>query len=173
MDLKDLPISKISTEGFRKDYNLSTQLIELLSKGTKDFDNPEPRHDIEDLEDDNIDHWDINSEDPENEAPAGTVPATIWYDDAEENWEPHTWMVIMWRCPKTKSQRMTGLISDGHCYMYSVRIIQKGIKMSKKRQKRNENAFRKTVGMELLRKRKAARRRAALEMEKEALHANS
>ena len=45
--------------------------------------------------------------------------------------------------------------------------------MSKKRQKRNENAFRKTVGMELLRKRKAARRRAALEMEKEALHANS
>ena len=44
-------------------------------------------------------------------------------DDVEENWEPHKWMVIMWRCPKTKSQRMTGLISDGHCYMYSVRII--------------------------------------------------
>jgi len=45
--------------------------------------------------------------------------------------------------------------------------------MSKKRQHRNENSFRKTVGMELLRKRKAAKRRAALEMEKEALHANS
>ena len=123
MDLKDLPISKLSTEGFRKDYNLSLELIELLSKGTKDFDNREPRHDIEDLEDDNIDHWDINSEDPENEAPAGTVPATIWYDDVEENWEPHKWMVIMWRCPDSGTQRMTGLISDGHCYIYSVRII--------------------------------------------------
>lgn len=43
--------------------------------------------------------------------------------------------------------------------------------MSKKRQKRNENAFRKTVGMELLRKRKAAQRRAALEAEKEKLAA--
>ena len=132
MDLKDLPISKLSTEGFRKDYNLSTELIELLSKGTKDFDNREPRHDIEILEDDNIDHWDINSplhawdwvdHDGEIKRPTETVPATIWYDDVEENWEPHKWMVIMWRCPKTKSQRMTGLISDGHCYIYSVRII--------------------------------------------------
>ena len=121
MDLKDLPISKLSTEGFRKDYNLSLELIELLSKGTKDFDSPEPRHDIEDLEDDSIDHWELNN--GEMKRPTETVPATIWYDDVEENWEPHKWMVIMWRCPKTKSQRMTGLISDGHCYIYSVRII--------------------------------------------------
>ena len=38
--------------------------------------------------------------------------------------------------------------------------------MSKKRQKR------KTVGMELLRKQRAVKRRAALKAEKEALHAN-
>ena len=41
--------------------------------------------------------------------------------------------------------------------------------MSKKRQHRNENAFRKTVGMELLRKQRARKRREALEAEKEAL----
>ena len=121
MDLKDLPISKLSTEGFRKDYNLSLELIELLSKGTKDFDNREPRHDIEDLEDDSIDHWELNN--GEMKTPTETVPATIWYDDVEENWEPHKWMVIMWRCPDSGTQRMTGLISDGHCYIYSVRII--------------------------------------------------
>ena len=43
--------------------------------------------------------------------------------------------------------------------------------MSKKRQKRNENAFRKTVGMELLRKQRATKRRKALEAEKEKLAA--
>ena len=121
MDLKDLPISKLSTEGFRKDYNLSLELIELLSKGSSDFDNREPRHDIENLEDDNIDHWELNK--GEMETPTETVPATIWYDDVEENWEPHKWMVIMWRCPDSGTHRMTGLISDGHCYIYSVRII--------------------------------------------------
>ena len=130
MDLKDLPISKLSTEGFRKDCNLSLELIELLSKGTKDFDNPEHRPDIEETnevwtpgKEAPIDHWGTNVGSERVKAPTETVPATIWFDDVEANWEPHKWMVIMWRCPKTKSQRMTGLISDGHCYIYSVRII--------------------------------------------------
>jgi len=43
--------------------------------------------------------------------------------------------------------------------------------MSKKRQHRNENSFRKAVGLVHERKRNAEKRRKDLEAEKEALHA--
>ena len=123
MELKNITLHDITHTGKIKDHRLSAELIELLEKGHKyNYDKPEPRHDIEDLEDDDIDHWGINLEDPESKIPAEIVPATIWYEQCE-SWDANQWMVVMWRCPKTRIHRMTALISDGHCYIYTVRIL--------------------------------------------------
>ena len=94
MELKNITLHDITHTGMIKDYSLSAD----------------------------IDHWGINLEDPESKIPTEIVPATIWYEQCE-SWDVNQWMVVMWMCPKTRIQRMTALISDGHCYIYTVRIL--------------------------------------------------
>ncbi len=128
-DLKDITMEQMATTGELETRQMSTELVDVLSRVTTSIpegelsgtdiskellalDDKEPEENI----------WGFPGNEKYQKTPAATVPVSEWRQRGGEA-DPGEWIILMYRHPETGSTKMTGVIYDSHCYPYLVKII--------------------------------------------------
>ena len=128
-DLKDITMEQMATTGELETRQMSTELVDVLSRVTTSIpegelsgtdiskellalDDKEPEENI----------WGFPGNEKYQKTPAATVPVSEWRQTGGEP-DPGEWIILMYRHPETGSTKMTGLIFDSHCYPYLVKIL--------------------------------------------------
>ena len=129
-DLKDITMEQMATTGELETRQMSTELVDVLSRVTTSIpegelsgtdiskellalDDKEPEENI----------WGFPDNENYQQTPAATVPVSEWRQKGGEDGDPGEWIILMYRHPETGSTKMTGVIYDSHCYPYLVKII--------------------------------------------------
>ena len=128
-DLKDITMEQMATTGELETRQMSTELVDVLSRVTTSIpegelsgtdiskellalDDKEPEENI----------WGFPGNEKYQKTPAATVPVSEWRQRGGEA-DPGEWIILMYRHPETGSTKMTGVIYDSHCYPYLVKIL--------------------------------------------------
>ena len=128
-DLKDITMEQMATTGELETRQMSTELVDVLSRVTTSIpegelsgtdiskellalDDKEPEENI----------WGFPGNEKYQKTPAATVPVSEWRQTGGEP-DPGEWIILMYRHPETGSTKMTGVIYDSHCYPYLVKIL--------------------------------------------------
>ena len=128
-DLKDITMEQMATTGELETRQMSTELVDVLSRVTTSIpegelsgtdiskellalDDKEPEENI----------WGFPGNEKYQKTPAATVPVSEWRQSGGEA-DPGEWIILMYRHPETGSTKMTGVIYDSHCYPYLVKIL--------------------------------------------------
>jgi len=128
-DLKDITMEQMATTGKLETRQMSTELVDVLSRVTNplpegELDGPDMSMELLALTDmepeENI--WGIPGNEKYQKTPAATVPVSEWRQTGGEP-DPGEWIILMYRHPETGSTKMTGLIADGHGYCYLEKIL--------------------------------------------------
>jgi len=128
-DLKDITMEQMATTGKLETRQMSTELVDVLSRVTNplpegELDGPDMSMELLALTDmepeENI--WGFPGNEEHQKTPAATVPVSEWRQRGGEA-DPGEWTILMYRHPSTGSTKITGLIYDSHSHPYLVKII--------------------------------------------------
>jgi hypothetical protein len=136
MELKDITLNTMATVGSLDQVEVSTDLIEILSRvtnrtenddywdaATRNF-NAELGEEINQLEEtihDGIDIYGLMTLYGKGRKPERTTPATLWQEDTEG--EPNNWQILIYRDPKTGSTKIVADRRCSHGFSYLVKIL--------------------------------------------------